>query len=109
VAFIDANRDDVVEVGSGSSHLPGPAGGPEHLLRRQDPATLDLRDQLGVATSTRRQPWKTVEDVELAPLGWVQWHNTRRLHGYLADRTPTEYEEAFYAAHRDDQIMAGIP
>ncbi len=41
---------------------------------------------------TRRQPWKTVEDVELATLGWVHWHNTRRLHSYLGDRSPTEYE-----------------
>jgi putative transposase len=39
---------------------------------------------------TRRQPWKTVEDVELATLGWVHWHNTRRLHGYLDDRPPAE-------------------
>jgi hypothetical protein len=26
-------------------------------------------------------PWKCVEDVELATLGWVDWHNTDRLHG----------------------------
>ena len=58
---------------------------------------------------TRRQPWKTVEDVELATLGWVHWHNTRRLHGYLGDVTPTEHEEAFYATHRDDQITVGNP
>ena len=58
---------------------------------------------------TRQQPWKTVEDVELATLGWVHWHNTRRLHGYLGDRPPVEYEQAFYAAHRDDQHPVGIP
>jgi hypothetical protein len=45
----------------------------------------------------------------LATLGWVHWHNTRRLHGFLGDRTPTEYEQAFYAAHRDDQITVGNP
>ena len=22
------------------------------------------------------EPWRTVEDVELATLGWVYWHNT---------------------------------
>ena len=58
---------------------------------------------------TRQQPWKTVEDVELAMLGWVHWHNTRRLHGYLGDRPPVEYEQAFYAANRDDQHPVGIP
>jgi putative transposase len=45
-----------------------------------------------------RGPWKTVEDVELATLGWVHWHNTERLHGYLGDVPPTEFEAAFYAA-----------
>ena len=31
----------------------------------------------------RKGPWKTVEEVELATLTWVHWHNTARLHGYL--------------------------
>jgi putative transposase len=58
---------------------------------------------------TRSAPWKTVEDVELATLGWVHWHNTRRLHSYLADQSPAEYEQAFYAAHRDDRTTVEIP
>jgi putative transposase len=41
----------------------------------------------------RTGPWKTIEEVELATLGWVHWHNTRRLHGYLGDLPPTEFEE----------------
>src|SRR5947209_2749934 len=41
----------------------------------------------------RRGPWKTVEEVELATLGWVHWHNTQRLHGYLGDLPPVEFEE----------------
>ena len=40
----------------------------------------------------RTGPWKTVEDVELATLGWVHWHNTSRLHGYLDDVPPAEFE-----------------
>ncbi|GAB3056102.1 hypothetical protein GCM10027079_22900 [Sediminivirga luteola] len=44
-----------------------------------------------------RGPWKTVEDVELATLGWVHWHNTERLHGYLLDLPPVEFEGLFYA------------
>jgi putative transposase len=43
-------------------------------------------------------PWRTVEDVELATLGWVHWHNTARLHGHCADVPPAEFETAFYAA-----------
>ncbi len=42
-------------------------------------------------------PWKTIDEVELATLAWVHWYNTERLHGYLDDVPPTEYEEAHYA------------
>jgi putative transposase len=57
----------------------------------------------------RTGPWKAVEDVELATLGWVYWHNTSRLHSYLADVPPTEFEAAFYDAQRTDQPLIGIP
>lgn len=54
------------------------------------------------------RPWKTVEDVELATLSWVHWHNTSRLHGYLADVPPAEFEQSFYATKRTDQSLVGI-
>lgn len=54
------------------------------------------------------RPWKTVEDIELATLSWVHWHNTSRLHGYLADVPPAEFEETFYATKRTDQTLVGI-
>ncbi len=44
-----------------------------------------------------QRPWKKIEDVELATLSWVHWYNTQRLHGYLDDVPPIEYEEAHYA------------
>lgn len=54
----------------------------------------------------RSGPWKTVEDLELATLGWVHWHNTQRLHGYLGDVPPVEFEQAFYADQaRRDQLV----
>ena len=56
----------------------------------------------------RRGPWKTVEDVELATLGWVHWHNTSRLHGYLDDVPPAEFEDIFYATKRTDQPLVEI-
>lgn len=56
----------------------------------------------------RSGPWKTVEDVELATLGWVHWHNTTRLHGYLDDLPPAEFEAAFYDAQRSDQPLVEI-
>jgi transposase InsO family protein len=56
----------------------------------------------------RSAPWKTVEDVELATLGWVHWHNTSRLHGYLNDVPPAEFEAALYASQRTDPARVGI-
>src|SRR4051812_37806677 len=41
----------------------------------------------------RTGPWKSVEELELATLGWVHWHNTQRLHGYLGDLPPAEFED----------------
>lgn len=54
----------------------------------------------------RQGPWKTIEEVELATLGWVHWHNTQRLHGYLNDLPPAEFEQKFYATHQVDQTLA---
>lgn len=56
----------------------------------------------------RTGPWKTLEDVELATLSWVYWHNTSRLHGYLNDIPPGEFEAAFYDAQRTDQHLVEI-
>ena len=50
----------------------------------------------------RQRPWKTIEEVELATLGWVHWHNTQRLHGYLGDLPPVEFE-ALHAAEREPE------
>jgi putative transposase len=56
----------------------------------------------------RTGPWKTIEDVELATLGWVHWHNTTRLHGYLDEVPPAEFEAMFYAPKRTDQPLVEI-
>ena len=48
-------------------------------------------------------PWRTVDDVELATLGWVHRHNTTRLQGHCGDVPPAEFETAFYAAQQPDQ------
>ncbi|ORA71868.1 transposase [Mycolicibacter kumamotonensis] len=53
-------------------------------------------------------PWKTVDDVELATLSWVHWHNTARLHGYLDDVPPAEFEDTFYAGQRTGQPLVEI-
>ena len=50
-------------------------------------------------------PWKTVADVELATLSWVHWFNTQRLHRYLGDVPPAEYEEVYDAQTRVDELI----
>ena len=45
----------------------------------------------------QRGPWRTVEQVELATLGWVWWWNNQRLHSELGYRTPAKVETQYYA------------
>jgi len=52
-------------------------------------------------------PWRTIEEVELATLGWVNWFNSQRIHGYLNDDSPDQFEAA-YAAQQADHTMVGI-
>jgi putative transposase len=47
----------------------------------------------------RRGPWRNVDDVEIATLEWVDWHNNRRLHTGCADLTPAELEDVYYREH----------
>jgi putative transposase len=48
----------------------------------------------------RRGPWRTMEQVELATLEWVDWWNQHRLHTALGGLSPTEYETIY---HQDQQ------
>jgi putative transposase len=43
-----------------------------------------------------RAPWRTVEQVEIATLEYVDWFNHRRLHSAAADLPPAELETAHY-------------
>lgn len=52
--------------------------------------------------------WRTIEDVEIATLGWVHWFNTTRIHSYLNDLSPDEFEAAFYAADQTTPTRVGI-
>ncbi len=45
----------------------------------------------------RRSPWKTMDEVELETLKWVDWFNNRRLLEPIGNIPPAEAEEAFYA------------
>ena len=42
-----------------------------------------------------RGPWRSLEQVELATAGWVEWYNRRRLHGATENLPPAEYEDRY--------------
>jgi putative transposase len=44
----------------------------------------------------RRDPWRGLDQVEIASLEWVDWFNNRRLHGACGHVPPAEYEQQHY-------------
>jgi len=73
-----------------------------------DNALAEAVNSLYKAELIRNQgPWKGVDDVELATLGWVHWFNTSRLHGTLGDIPPSEFEAAYHH-HQDANQPVGI-
>ena len=53
----------------------------------------------------REGPWRTIEDVELATLAWVDWYNHRRLHSFCRNVPPAEHEDHYH----QQQNLAGTP
>ena len=51
-------------------------------------------------------PWKTIEELELATLGWFHCHKNERLHSFIGDVPPAEFEETFYAETRQAKALA---
>jgi transposase InsO family protein len=45
----------------------------------------------------RRGPWRNLETVEFATLGWVDWYNNRRLLEPIGNIPPADAEERYYA------------
>jgi putative transposase len=43
----------------------------------------------------REGPWKTLADVALATLEWVDWFNTSRLHSACGRLSPAQYEHRY--------------
>jgi len=43
----------------------------------------------------REGPWKTLSDVELATLEWVDWFNTTRLHSACGRLSPPQFEARY--------------
>lgn len=56
-------------------------------------------------------PWKTVEELELATLLWVDWYNASRLHSSIGGIPPIEYEDNYHQAleHARQHPLPGTP
>ena len=69
-----------------------------------DNALAEAVNSLYKAELIRQQgPWRNVDDVELATLGWVNWFNNERLHSTLDDIPPVEFEAAYRHATEPNQ------
>ena len=54
----------------------------------------------------RRGSWRTMEAVEFATLGWVDWFNNRRLLEPIGNIPPVEAEERYYAMAAETAVAA---
>jgi putative transposase len=55
-------------------------------------------------------PFRTVDELELATLSWVDWYNHDRLHGEIGHVPPIEYEDAYYRhINPQQQPLSGEP
>lgn len=44
-------------------------------------------------------PFKNIDDIEYATMGWIDWYNNRRLHSALDYVPPVEFELNHYATN----------
>lgn len=51
-----------------------------------------------------RGPWRTIDQVEVSTLEWVDWFNHRRINSYCADIPPSEHEAPYYGQYRTQKI-----
>ncbi len=55
-----------------------------------------------------RSPFQTVKALEQAPLKWVSWWNTKRLHEALGYKTPAQVEQEFYQEQKTGKLTITI-
>lgn len=61
-----------------------------------DNALAETINGLYKAEVIHRRSWRTMQEVELATLDWVDWFNHKRLLGPIGDIPPAEAEAAYY-------------
>ena len=55
----------------------------------------------------RHGPWRSLDELELATLEYIDWFNHRRLHSACGYRPPAEYEAIYYDQHTASVAPAG--
>ena len=55
----------------------------------------------------RHGPWRSLDELELATLEYIDWFNHRRLHSACDYRPPAEYEALYYDQHHVPVAPAG--
>jgi putative transposase len=46
-----------------------------------------------------KDPWRGLDDLEIATVEYIDWYNNRRVHGELGHVQPTEYEALHAMTH----------
>ena len=54
----------------------------------------------------RKEPWRSLDQVEYATLEWVDWYNNRRLLEPIGNVPPAEAEAAYFASLEETAIAA---
>jgi putative transposase len=53
----------------------------------------------------REGPWRTLADIELATLEWVDWYNHERLHSAAGNAPPVEFEALYLSQIKSQQTQ----
>jgi putative transposase len=56
----------------------------------------------------RHGPWRSLDELELATLEYIDWFNHRRLHSACDYRPPAEYEAIYYDQHNLSVAPTGV-
>lgn len=53
----------------------------------------------------RRGPWRSLDDVEMATLEWVDWFNNRRIYEAIGNCPPAELEATYYRTSEPSETL----
>lgn len=77
---------------------------PRQLVRQR--ARRDNHRSLQDRGDRKREPWRTLDEVENATLEWVDWFNHRRLLESIDNVLPAELELAYHRQQEESAMAA---